>query len=84
MVKKEFNLSLKQKMNMERKSIDELLDKLCFLKMSDEEKLKHIEYIKFCRMRYLELEKQLIMRKQAEGKKIENYLYISKGKYQNY
>lgn len=84
MVKKEIYYSTKQRMNMEQRSINELLDKLCFLKMTDEEKLKHFEYLKDCRLRYLELEKQLLMEKQSEGKKIENYLHVAKGKYQNY
>ncbi|MBP3431869.1 MAG: hypothetical protein J6K39_03340 [Clostridia bacterium] len=62
----------------------ELLDKMCFLNFSDEEKVKQIEYIRSCRLRYLELEKQLIMEKQAAGMKIGNYLHISKNKYSNY
>lgn len=43
MVKKEYSLTLKQKMNMEQKAIMELLDKCLFIKMSDEEKLKQLE-----------------------------------------
>ncbi len=78
---KEKTLSIKQKMNMEMKSILDLLDKLLFLKYTDEEILKSFDYIRSCRLRYLELEKQLIMEKQKEGKNIENYLYRSKNKY---
>lgn len=84
MVKKEKFVSTKQKMNMEMKSILELLDKTLFLKMTDEEKLKNLEYICSCRLRYLELEKQLILEKQTSGKKIDNYLYVSKNHYSNY
>ena len=43
MVKKEYNLSWKQKMNMEQKSIETLLIKLCEFKLTDEEKLKYID-----------------------------------------
>lgn len=80
MVKKEITISLKQRMNMEQKSISELLDKILFLNYSDEEKLKYLEYIKSCRLRYLEFERQLIMEKQAKDKKIQNYLYVAKRK----
>lgn len=75
MAKLEFDLSTKQKMNMEQKSVMELLDKLLFLKMTDEEKFKQIEYIKSCRLRYLELENQLLIEKQSKNKKIQNWVY---------
>ncbi len=84
MVKKEYSLTLKQKMNMEQKAIMELLDKCLFIKMSDEEKLKQLEYIKSCRLRYFELEKQFILERQSSGKKIENYLYKPKGNHSNF
>lgn len=83
MVKKDKYISTKQKMNIEMRAILDLLDKILFLKLSDEEKLKNLIYIKDCRLRYLELEKQLIMEKQSSGKKIENYLYVSKTRYSN-
>lgn len=83
MVKKEKYISTKQRMNMEMRSILELLDKTLFIKMSDEEKLKNLEYLRSCRLRYLELEKQLLMEKQSAGKKIENYLYVPKSRYSN-
>ena len=82
MVKEKF-YSIKQKMNMEMRSILELLDKTLFLNLSDEEKLKNLDYIRSCRLRYFEFEKQLIMEKQSAGKNIENYLYCSKNKYSN-
>lgn len=82
MVKEKY-YSTQQKMNMEQRSIMELLDKVLFISMSDEEKIKHLDYIRCCRLRYLELEKQLILEKQANGKKIKNYLYIQKNKYSN-
>ena len=69
---------------MEQRSVMELLDKCLFIKMSDEEKLKQLEYIKACRLRFLELEKQYILERQNAGKKIENYLYTSKNKYSNF
>ena len=78
MVKKEYSLTLKQRMNMEQKSVMELLDKCLFINLSDEEKIKHLGYIKACRLRYLEFEKQLIMEKQSSNKKIENYFYSVK------
>lgn len=84
MVKKEYTITLKQRMNMEEKSIFELLDKMCFLAYSDEEKLKMLDYIKDCRIRYLEFEKQLLMEKQSKNKKIQGYLYVSKNKKSNY
>ncbi len=84
MVRKEYNLSLKQKMNMEQKAIMELLDKLLFLCYTDEEKLKGLEYIKCCRLRYLEFEKQLLLEKQSKDKKIQNYLHVAKNKKSNY
>lgn len=68
-------LSIKQKMNLEEKSIFELLDKVLFLQYSDEEKLKMLEYIKTCRLRYLELNKQFEMEKQNKNKQIANYYY---------
>ena len=71
-------------MNMEQKSIMELLDKILFLKYTDEEKLKNLEYIKACRLRYLEFEKQLLMEKQSEHKNIDNYLYRSSKRHKNY
>lgn len=75
MVKKEITISLKQRMNMEQKSILELLDKILFLNYSDEEKIKYLDYIKSCRLRYLEFEKQLLLEKQSKDKKIQNWLY---------
>lgn len=84
MAGKEKYISIKQRMNMEQKSIMELLDKCLFINFTDEEKLKHLDYIKSCRLRYLELEKQFILEKQSAGKKIENYLHISKNKYSNF
>lgn len=80
---KEKYISTKQRMNMEMRSILELLDKTLFIKMSDEEKLKNLDYIRSCRLRYLELEKQLIMEKQSAGKKIDNYLHVPKSRYSN-
>ena len=77
-------ITTKQRMNMEMRSILELLDKTLFIKMSDEEKLKNLEYLRSCRLRYLELEKQLIMERQSAGKKIENYLYVSESHYSNF
>lgn len=84
MVKKEYSLSLKQKMNMEQKAIMELLDKLLFLRYTEAEKLKGLEYIKSCRLRYLEYEKELLIEKQSKDKKIQNYLHIAKSKKSNY
>ncbi len=78
MVKKEITISLKQRMNMEQKSILELLDKILFLNYSDEEKIKYLDYIKSCRLRYLEFEKQLLLEKQSKDKKIQNWLYKPK------
>ncbi len=72
---KEKTLSIKQKMNLEEKSILELLDKILFLQYTDEEKLKMLEYIKTCRLRYLELNKQFEMEKQSKNKQIANYYY---------
>ncbi len=84
MVRREYSLSLKQKMNMEQKAIMELLDKLLFLRYTDEEKLKGLDYIKCCRLRYLEFEKQLLLEKQGKDKKIQNYLHVAKNKKSNY
>lgn len=71
-------------MNMEQKSIMEILDKICFLAYSDEEKLQMLDYIRDCRLRYLEFEKQLIMERQSKDKRIQNYLYVSKNKKSNF
>ena len=75
---KEKSLSLKQKMNLEEKAIFNLLDKICFLAYSDDEKLEILKFIRLSRLRYLEFEKQLLMERQASGKNIKNYLYVSK------
>ncbi len=83
MVKEKY-YSIKQKMNMEMRSIIELLDKTLFIKMSDEEKLKNLEYIRSCRLRYLEFEKQLLMEKQSAGKKIDKYFHVSENHYSNF
>ena len=62
----------------------EILDKICFLAYSDEEKLQMLDYIRDCRLRYLEFEKQLIMERQSKDKRIQNYLYVSKNKKSNF
>lgn len=84
MVKKEYSISLKQHMNMEMKSILELLDKICFLKYTNEEKLQQLDYIKCCRVRYLDYEKQFLLEKQSKDKKIQGYYHVSKNKESNY
>ncbi len=44
-----------------KKAIEELLDKLLFLNYSIEEKIKILDYIKYCRLRYLDWEKELLL-----------------------
>ena len=83
MVKEKY-YSTKQYMNMEMKALLDLLDKTLFLNFSDEERLKNLEYIKSCRLRYLELEKKLLMEKQSSGKKIENYFHVPKSHNSNF
>lgn len=80
---KEKYLTLKQLLNLEKKSIEELLDKCLFLNFSDLEKLRMLEYIKSCRLRCLDIEKQLLLEKQSKDKKIHGFIYVSKNKKSN-
>lgn len=59
--------TIKKKLNAERRTIEELLDKILFLNYSDEEKLQQLEFIKICRLRYLKLSKQLETEKQNKS-----------------
>lgn len=80
---KEKYYSVKQKMNMEMNSILELLDKTLFIKLSDDEKIRNLEFIRSCRLRYLELERQFLMEKQSKDKRISNYIHYAKDKHSN-
>lgn len=57
----------RKKINAEKRTIEETLDKLLFLNYSDEEKLKMLEFIKVCRIRYLKLSKLLEIEKQNKN-----------------
>ena len=56
--------TIRKKINAEKRTIEETLEKLLFLNYSDEEKLKMLEFIKVCRIRYLKLSKLLEIEKQ--------------------
>ena len=59
--------TIRKKINAEKRTIEETLDKLLFLNYSDEEKLKMLEFIKVCRIRYLKLSKLLEIEKQNKN-----------------
>ncbi len=59
--------TIRKKINAEKRTIEETLDKLLFLNYTDEEKLKMLEFIKVCRIRYLKLSKQLETEKQNKS-----------------
>lgn len=59
--------TIRKKINAEKGTIEETLDKLLFLNYSDEEKLKMLEFIKVCRIRYLKLSKLLEIEKQNKN-----------------
>ena len=59
--------TIRKKINAENRTIEETLDKLLFLNYSDEEKLKMLEFIKVCRIRYLKLSKLLEIEKQNKN-----------------
>ena len=59
--------TIRKKINAEKRTIEETLDKLLFLNYIDEEKLKMLEFIKVCRIRYLKLSKLLEIEKQNKN-----------------
>lgn len=59
--------TIRKKINAEKRTIEETLDKLLFLNYTDEEKLKMLEFIKVCRIRYLKLSKLLEIEKQNKN-----------------
>ncbi len=59
--------TIRKKINAEKRTIEETLDKLLFLNYSDEEKLKMLEFIKVCRIRCLKLSKLLEIEKQNKN-----------------
>ena len=59
--------TIRKKINAEKRTIEETLDKLLFLNYSDEEKLKMLEFVKVCRIRYLKLSKLLEIEKQNKN-----------------
>ena len=60
MVKRYEDETIKKKMNAEKRTIENLLDKILFLAYSDEEKIKVLDFIKVCRIRYLKLQKEYL------------------------
>lgn len=59
--------TIRKKINAEKRTIEETLDKLLFLNYTDEEKLRMLEFIKVCRIRYLKLSKLLEIEKQNKN-----------------